>query len=352
MTSIEEILKMSVEKNGSDLFIIPGAFLELKIDGNLEPLDNTRLKPESTKAAIEEIYKIAGRDMEPFIQNGDDDFSFSLSQTGRFRASCYRQRNSLAAVIRIVPFGLPSIEKMNIPKEVIELANEKNGMVLVTGATGSGKSTTLACMVDAINENKKEHIITLEDPIEFIHRHKNSLVSQREIRLDTKSYDSALKSALRQSPNTILVGEMRDAQTIQTALTAAETGQLMLSSLHTASASKTIERIVDVFPAKAQEQIRTQLSMVLKAVVSQQLIPGIDGKLYPAFEIMKVNPAIANMIRADKIHQIDNEISSRSMQGMRSMDQDILRIYKEGKISKEAAIQYAHDMQMMERRIR
>lgn len=352
MRNIESILKMSVEKNGSDLFIIPGSSLKLKIDGNLCTLDDQKLMPESTKEIIEQIYKLASRDMEPFLKNGDDDFSFSLFQAGRFRASCYRQRNSLAAVIRIVPFGLPSLEKMNIPKEVADLALYKNGMVLVTGATGSGKSTTLACMVDAINETQKGHIITLEDPIEFIHSHKQSLISQREISLDTKSYASALRAALRQSPDTILVGEMRDPETIQIAMTAAETGQLMLSSLHTSSASKTIERIVDVFPAKAQDQIRTQLSMVLKAVVSQQLIPGKDGKLYPAFEIMKVNPAIANMIRDDRIHQIDNAILAGASMGMRSMDQDILRLYQEGKISKEAALNYAADSQSLQKRLK
>ena len=231
------------------------------------------------------------------------------------------------------------------------LSRIKNGMILVTGPAGSGKSTTLSCLIDRINQEKSGHIITIEDPIEYIHSHRKSLVSQREISHDTENYEVALRAALRQTPNVILLGEMRDFETIQTALTAAETGQLLLSSLHTVGAAKTIDRIVDVFPAGQQEQIRVQISMVLRAVVSQQLLPVIGGGLEPAFEIMIVNPAIQNMIREGKVHQMDNVIYAGAEAGMRTMDNDILRLYREGKITRDTALTYAVNPDILERKL-
>ncbi len=346
------ILKQAIEKNGSDLFIVPGSQISIKINGEILPLDDEKIMPEHSLALIEQIYEIANhRDMSRLLEHGDDDFSLSLQGVGRFRCNAYMQRNSLAAVLRIVTFDLPDAESLSIPQLIIDLANEKNGLVLVTGPAGSGKSTTLACIVDRINTESASHVITLEDPIEYLHHHKKSIVSQREISHDTENYVTALRAALRQSPNVVLVGEMRDLETIQIALTAAETGQLVLSSLHTIGAAKTIDRIIDVFPPNQQQQIRLQLSMVLKAVISQQLIPTIDGGLLPAFEIMFVNTAVQNLIRDSKIYQIDNVIHSSAAMGMRSMDTDILRLYQEGKIKREVAVLYATNPDIMSKKL-
>jgi len=252
-------------------------------------------------------------------------------------------------VLRVVSLDLPDPGEMHIPQEVLDLAAVKKGLVLVTGPAASGKSTTLACVIDRVNNTRRGHIITIEDPIEFIHPHRMSVVSQREIEHDTDSYQIALRAALRQAPDVILLGEMRDFETIQTALTAAETGQLVLSTLHTVGAAKTIDRIIDVFPANQQQQIRIQLSMVLRAVVSQQLLPTLDGGLEPAFEIMVANSAIQNMIRDGKAHQMDNVIFSGADEGMRSMDADILRLYRSGCVSAETARLYASNQELMKK---
>lgn len=348
---IQEILSKSLELEGSDLFLIPGSRVCLKKDGGIFPILEGRLMPADSQDLIGQIYKIARRDIQSLLEKGDDDFSFSVQGAGRFRCNAYKQRNSLAAVIRIVTFGLPDSETMHIPRAVMDLVGTKNGMILVTGPAGSGKSTTLACMIDRINRENNHHIITIEDPIEFIHSHQKSLVSQREIEHDTQNYGTALRAALRQSPNVILLGEMRDFETIQTALTAAETGQLLLSTLHTVGAAKTIDRIVDVFPSDQQGQVRIQLSMVLRAVVSQQLLPAIGGGLEPAFEIMIANQAIQNMIREGKVHQLDNVIYAGADAGMQTMDSDILRLYQEKKITAETALTYAVNPEVLERKL-
>ncbi len=348
---IQDILLKALEIGGSDIFLIPGSPVCIKHNGSISPIYEERIMPDDSEELIKQIYAIAQREMTILKNGGDDDFSFSMKGAGRFRCNAYKQRSSLAAVIRIVTFGLPDSEKMHIPSAIMDLYQTKNGMILVTGPAGSGKSTTLACLIDRINREKNDHIITLEDPIEYIHSHKKSLVSQREISHDTESYETALRAALRQTPDVILLGEMRDFETIQTALTASETGQLLLSTLHTVTAAKTIDRIVDVFPAHQQVQIRTQLSMVLRAVISQQLLPTVDGGLEPAFEIMIVTPAIQNMIREGKVHQIDNVIYSNAEMGMRTMDNDILRLYKEGRISKETAMTYAVNADVLSRKL-
>lgn len=341
------VLKQSVEQKVSDIFIVAGAPISFKIGDSIRPMDDHRLVPEDTAEAAKQIYELEGRDIELLHQSGDDDFSFSIQNLSRFRCNAYKQRGSLAMILRVVNFILPDYATLGIPDTVIDLYQKNKGLVLITGSAGSGKSTTLSCIIDKINQNRNSHIITIEDPIEYLHRHNKSLVSQREVEHDTKNYVSALRAALRQAPNVILLGEMRDYETIMTAMTAAETGQLVLSTLHTIGAANTIDRIIDVFPANQQQQIRVQLSMVLQAVISQQLIPTVDGKLVPAFEIMLVNSAIRNLIRESKVHQIDNVIFSSQSLGMRSMDSDLLRLYQSGRISKENAMIYCTNQESM-----
>ena len=290
--------------------------------------------------------------MDQLLETGDDDFSFAIPGMSRFRISAYKQRGSLSAVIRIITFSLPDPAARGIPENVMALDRFSKGLVLVTGSAGSGKSTTLACMIDDINRNFEKHIVTLEDPLEFLHQHKKSIISQREINVDTESYVSALRAVLRQSPDVILLGEMRDYETIQIAMTAAETGHLIFSTLHTIGSANTIDRIIDVFPPSQQRQIAVQLSMVLQAVVSQHLVPTVHGTLVPAFEIMTVTPAIRNMIRDNKIPQIDGIIYSSSGQDMISMDSSLANLYKEGTITRETALTYASNPDMLSRKLR
>lgn len=336
---VAEMLKEAVDKGASDIFLVSGLPLAYKINNVIHTQTDDKLFPDQTKDLILEIYALAGnRDCKRLLEFGDDDFSFSLVGVSRFRVSTYKQRGSLAAVIRVVTFAMPDPKDFGIPQTVLDLGQLKKGLVLVTGPAGSGKSTTLACMIDLINNTRNSHVITLEDPIEFLHSHKRSVVSQREISNDTESYVTALRAALRQAPNVILLGEMRDHETISTALTAAETGHLVFSTLHTVGAANTIDRVIDAFPPNQQPQIRVQLAQVLQAVVSQQLIPTVDGTVEPAFEIMKVNGAIRNMIRESKIHQIDTVIFSSANEGMVSMDNSILDLYKRGRITREEAL--------------
>lgn len=349
---IKELLKEIVTRNASDIFIVAGSPCAIKVAGKIIKYNDTRLMPLDTEKMIKDIYQLANnRDFSNFLVSGDDDFSFSLPNIGRFRVNAYRQRNSCAAVLRIVRFELPDPKKMHIPEIVCDLANQKKGMILVTGPAGSGKSTTLACIIDQINQKRNTHIITIEDPIEYLHSHNKSIVSQREVFHDTKNYVAALKAALREAPEVILVGEMRDLETIDIAITAAETGHLIFSSLHTVGAANTIDRMIDVFPASQQQQIRVQLAMVLNAVICQQLLPGVDGKMIPAFEIMICNQAIRTLIRDGKTHQIDSTISNSRQLGMITMDEAIIELYKQGKISKETALMYATNPKIVERRL-
>ena len=255
-------------------------------------------------------------------------------------------------MVRVIRFELPDPEALHIPESILRLADRTKGMVLVTGSAGSGKSTTLACMIDRINTHRADHIITLEDPLEYLHSHKKSIVSQRETGSDTVSYLTALRGALRQSPDVILLGEMRDYETITVAMTAAETGHLLFSSLHTVGAANTVDRILDVFPPNQQHQIAVQLAMVLQAVVSQQLLPTVDGGLMPAFEVMAVNPAIRNMIRENKIHQIDTVIAASAEEGMVSMDASILNLYRAGRISDRTALTYAANPDLLAKKMK
>lgn len=349
---VEELLKRAAQRRASDIFIVAGRQITCKIHGEMSVLDEQIIMPEQTEKIVRGIYHLADeRDMEPFLKSGDDDFSFSISGVSRFRVSTYKQRSSMAAVIRIIAFELPNPDVLGIPRSILDMGNFNRGLVLVTGPAGSGKSTTLACIIDYINEHKSDHIITLEDPLEFLHRHKKSIVSQREVSTDTRSYIQALRAALRQSPDVILLGEMRDYETINTVMTAAETGHLIFSTLHTTGVSNTVDRIIDVFPANQQRQIAVQLSSVLQAVVSQQLVPDVKGELVPVFEIMYMTPAVRNMIRESKVHQIDGLIYSSAGAQMVSMDSSLLKLYKEGRILRETALAYASNPEMLSRKL-
>lgn len=349
---IKEMLTYAKNKNASDIFIIAGLAMSYKSMNQIHPIHDEILKPDDTYKIICEIYKLANnRSIDHFLENGDDDFSFSIPGVSRFRVNTYKQRGSLAAVIRIITFDLPDPAKLHIPQEIIELADVQKGLILVTGPAGSGKTTTLSCLIDHINKTQNKHIITLEDPIEYLHSHQQSIVSQREISIDTESYVTALRASLRQSPDVILLGEMRDYETMNVAITAAETGHTVISTLHTIGTAKTIDRIIDVFPSSQQHQIAVQLSLTLHAVVSQQLVPAIDGTLIPAFEVMTMTPAIRNLIRENKIHQIDGIITSSYKQNMISMDTSLYQLYKQNIITDKTALNYATNPEVMKRKL-
>ena len=347
---LKELLKKAIEIGGSDIFIVPGAPVEAKVKGSFVALDPTRVMPADTEKLVEACYEAAVRKMDQLEANGDDDFSFSIPELCRFRCNAYHQRGTVAATLRIVAFGLPDPAELGIPQLVMRLTEHRNGMILVTGPAGSGKSTTLACMVDEINRSRSGHIVTIEDPIEYLHRHGKSLVSQREIPTDAVSFARALRSVLRQAPDVIMLGEMRDTETIRTAITAAETGHLLLSSLHTVGAAKTVDRIIDAFPAEQQAQIRMQISMVLQAVVSQRLVPAVGGGQIAVFEVMTCNPAIRNMIRDGRTHQIDNAIYAGG-NDMLSMDNELARLVREGRVTRENALIYAVNPEALSKKI-
>ncbi|MGN0158737.1 MAG: type IV pilus twitching motility protein PilT [Brotaphodocola sp.] len=349
---MEELLRIAVEKGAADIFLIPGMPFSYQVGGQIICHDDVKIFPDELNCLMEEFYRMSGnRDMSKVKEHGDDDFSMAVRGLARFRANVFRQRGSLAAVIRIIRFELPDYKKLDIPKTVMEIAEMNKGFVLVTGPAGSGKTTTLACIIDQINKTRNLHVITLEDPIEYLHRHNKSVVTQREIATDTDSYVTGLRAALRQAPNVILVGEMRDEETIRTAMTAAETGHLVISTLHTVGAANTIDRIIDSFPPNQQQQVRAQLAMVMQAVISQQLIPSQDGGVVPAFEIMFFNNAIRNLVREAKIHQMDNIIATSQEEGMITMDASLLNLYREGKISRDHAIAYSNNSELMTKKL-
>ena len=350
MRELLDYLEQAVAEQASDLFIVAGGPVSEKVEGHLRPISGEKVFPAETERLIMGLYDMADRSMDAYRATGDDDFSFAVPGLARFRVNAYRQRGSLAAVVRLVAFDIPDYRALRIPEQVMDLADLAHGMVLVTGTAGSGKSTTQACIIDRINRTREAHIITLEDPIEYLHRDRRSIVSQREIAIDTTDYLSALRACLRQAPDVILLGEMRDHETIRTAMTAAETGHLLIATLHTNGAVNTIDRIIDAFPSTQQSQIRVQLSMVLRTVVSQRLLPDVEGGLVPAYEIMHMNAAIRSMIRDCKNHQIDNVIAAGGGEGMKAMDQSILELYQAGTITRETALEYAdHPEQMLRR---
>lgn len=347
---LKKYLEDAVKDRAADIFIIAGKAISYTSNGQIISVGE-KLLPPDTETLIHQIYEFAGRDIEILKREHDDDFSFSLTNIGRFRVNSFLQRGSLAAVLKVVLFSLPDPDSLKIPKQIIDLYEKTKGFILVTGPTGSGKSTTLACLIDKINRTREAHIITLEDPLEFLHKHDKSIVSQREIYMDTPSYEKGLRAALREAPNVILLGEMRDFETISIAMSAAETGQLVFSTLHTLGAANTVDRIVDVFPANQQRQVRIQLSMVLQAVISQQLIPSTKGTLVPAFEIMICNNAIRTMIRESKAYQIDSTIYSSSDIGMVSMDASILNLFNDGLITAENALVHSLNPDAMKKKL-
>ena len=320
--TIQEILQKAIALDAADIFLIAGLPVTFKCGGRQERMPERFLRPDDITALVDSIYELSRRGRGNLERGVDDDFSFAVPQLGRFRVNVFRQRGSLAAVIRVIRFGLPDPAKLGIPESVLSLADNKKGLVLITGSAGTGKSTTLACMIDRINRSRDCHIITMEDPIEYIHRHDKAIVTQREISIDTPGYLESLRSALRESPDVILLGEMRDYDT----------------TLHTSSAANTINRILDVFPANQQKQVKIQLAQILKGVVCQQLVPSVDGGQLPVFEIMKSTVAISNMIREDKLHQLESAMQAGSADGMCTMDGSLLKLWREGKITKDTAL--------------
>ena len=348
--TIEQIMGCAKDAGASDVHITVGISPKMRVNGKLMVMPFPVLLPVDTKRICDSMMN--DKQKEHFEEKGEWDFSYSIPQMGRYRVNAFRQRGSVAMVLRIVGTIVPTPESLSLPPSVIDLYKMKRGLVLVTGPTGSGKSTTLASLVGKINMDLDAHIITLEDPIEYLHRHARSTVNQREIGIDATSYDLALRSALREDPDVILVGEMRDLETISTAITAAETGHLVLSTLHTIGAAATIERIIDVFPPHQQEQIRTQLANVLVSVVSQQLVPTVDKRgRVAAFEVMHATPAIRNLIRENKTHQIATSIQTSRRLGMITMDDALVELYMKGKIDRNEALNFAQDKNTMQTKI-
>jgi len=335
-------LQQAVENESSDLHVCAGLPAVIRRHGSLYYLDDTVLTKDDCMELVKQC--LSKEEVQELIDTGEIDFAYAISGVGRFRVNIYRQRNSYALAFRVINTTIPDIKALGLPDVLYSLAEKQRGLVLITGPTGSGKSTTLASMIDYINNTRRLRIITVEDPIEYLHKHNRSMVNQREIGADTKSYGNALRAVLREDPDVILIGEMRDQETIAVALTAAETGHLVFSTLHTLGAAKTIDRIIDVFPPHQQSQVRSQLSTVLEGIVSQQLIKKLDntGRVV-ATEVMTITPAIANMIRESRVAQINSTIQTGGEFGMHSMDSCIASLFKQGLISYENACQYAID---------
>jgi len=335
--SLSELLKKLLELGGSDLHITTNTPPQMRVHGVLQPLDMPPLSPSETKQLAYSVMTDAQK--HRFEENLELDFSFGLKGLARFRANVFNQRGATAAVFRVIPFEIKSFSHLNLPPIVAKLCEKPRGLILVTGPTGSGKSTTLAAMLDKINTERHEHILTIEDPIEFVHHHKNCLVNQREVHSDTKSFTDALRSALREDPDVVLIGEMRDLETIEAALRIAETGHLTFGTLHTNSAASTINRIIDVFPAHQQPQIRAQLSLVLEGIMCQSLLSRIGGGRAMAMEILVPNAAIRNLIREDKIHQIYSAMQAgQDKYGMQTLNQSLATLYFQKQITLETAL--------------
>lgn len=337
--TMEKLLHFAFKNNASDLHITTGVTPIVRINGKLKRIGVDNLTPEDTLRMAQEI--TTKDQFERFLEVGELDFSFSLKGICRFRVNTYRQRGSVGIVCRVINSQIPTIESLNLPSVTKEFAKNTQGILLVTGPTGSGKSTTLAAIIDYINETQSKHILTLEDPIEYLHRHKNSIVNQREIGQDSQSFSVGLRAALRQDPDVILVGEMRDLDTIQTAITAAETGHLVLATLHTTGAAQTVDRIIDVFSAEHQQQIRTQLASTLVGVISQRLLPTAEGSgRVAAFEILVSNYAVANLIRSNKIHQIQTVLETGKASGMMTMNMAVSQLVERGMVTEAIADEY------------
>lgn len=338
--TLKQLLQLTVEKNASDLHIVAGIPPTLRIEGVLRPVpEEPVLGPNDTKKLIEEM--LTTEQLERLTVNKEIDISIAFSDKARFRANIYTQKASIAGAFRLIPIDIPDIDSLGLPKILHSFTSLRQGFVLVTGPTGHGKSTTLAAMLNEINKQRAEHIVTIEDPIEFTFKAEKSIISQREMGYDTHSWQIALRSVLREDPNIVLIGEMRDHETISSALTIAETGHLVFATLHTNSAAQTIDRIVDVFPDEQQEQIRLQLSSVLEAVFSMRLIPSIQGNRVVTYEVMLGTPAVKTTIREAKTHQIDNIIQTSQEIGMSTLEMSLAKLVKSGTVSVETALSYS-----------
>jgi twitching motility protein PilT len=348
---IEVLLQEVINQRASDLHIQVGLPPMLRIDGALGPIANTPVLDEEAVERL--IFAILDQDQQQILlKDKEFDFSFAFGNLGRFRVNAFHERGNLAAALRLIPNEIPSIAELGLPQVVEKFADFPRGLVLVTGPTGSGKSTTLAALVDKINSEKAQHIITIEDPIEFTHKSKRSVVVQREVHYDTYSFNAALRSALREDPDVVLIGEMRDLETISAAVTIAETGHLVFATLHTNSASQSIDRMVNVFPPHQQPQIKAQLANILQAIMAQRLIPMIGGGRVAASEIMLANPAVRNIIREGKTHQLDAVIETSAAEGMQSMDRTLVQMVQSGQITYDEAKNYAVDLQNFDRMMR
>lgn len=348
---IEILLEEVVRRRASDLHLQVGLAPTLRIDGSLVPLSGYNILDESAVEAL--IFAILDPDQQQIlIKDKEFDFSFAFGTLGRFRVNAFHERGNLAAALRLIPNEIKTVTQLGMPPIVMEFANYARGLVLITGPTGSGKSTTLAALIDKINTERSQHIITIEDPIEFTHKSKKSVVVQREVHYDTYSFSAALRSSLRQDPDVVLIGEMRDLETISAAITIAETGHLVLGSLHTNSAAQSIDRMIDVFPPHQQPQIRAQLSNILMAVCSQRLIPAIGGGRAVAAEILLANPAVRNIIREGKSHQLDAVIQTSADQGMQTMDRTLVGMVQSGAVTYDEARSFAVDVAEFERLMR
>jgi twitching motility protein PilT len=338
MATLYELLKILIERGATDLHISTGTPPRIRVDGKLFSLEGSHLTSSDTKALCYSILTDAQKHI--FEENNELDLSFGVKGLSRFRANIFMQRGAVSGAFRTIPFNIKTFKELGLPDIVGELTKKPRGLILVTGPTGCGKSTTLATMIDRINEGRYEHIITIEDPIEYLHSHKKCLINQREVNADTGSFKAALKYVLRQDPDIVLIGEMRDLETIEAALTVSETGHLTLATLHTNTAAQTMNRIIDVFPPHQQEQVRVQISFVLEAVISQQLIPQKSGTGRAlAVEILVPNPAIRNLVREDKVHQIYSMMQmGQSKFGMQTMNQSLFGLYTKGLISYEDAL--------------
>jgi twitching motility protein PilT len=340
--SLHQLLKVMVEKGASDMHITTGTPPQLRIDGELVPLKTTPMTGAETKTICYSILTDAQK--HKFEEENELDLSFAVKGLSRFRANIYMQRGAVAAAFRTIPFKIMTCQELNLPQAISDLTNKPRGMVLVTGPTGSGKTTTLAALIDKLNTEMHGHILTIEDPIEYLHPHKNSVVNQREVGADTSSFKKALKYVLRQDPDVVLVGEMRDLETIEAAMTIAETGHLCFGTLHTNSAVQTINRIIDVFPAHSQPQVRAQLSFSLEAVVSQILLPKVGGGRVIAVEVMIPNAAIRNLIREDKVHQLYSQMQvGQSRFGMQTMNQSLAQLIQKRLITQEIGFNASSD---------
>ncbi len=336
-TNMADLLQIMVDRGASDLHLATATYPQIRVSGRLVPLTQfEELTPQDTQRLAYSVLNEAQK--QRFEEDNELDLSFGIQGLARFRCNVYRQRGAVGAAIRVIPYKIRTFDELGLPKVVQELADRPKGLVLVTGPTGSGKSTTLAAMIDKINSERSEHIMTIEDPIEFVHPHKKCLVNQREVFADTQNFKNALKAILRQDPDVVLVGEMRDLETIAAAITIAETGHLTFATLHTNSCAQTINRIVDVFPTSQQAQVRAQLSLVIEGVLSQTLVPKVGGGRVMAMEIMVATPAIRNLIREEKIHQIYSSIQSGAKYGMQTMNQSLADLVKRRLITREDAL--------------